>query len=145
MQNFKDVNTGHINNLKLKLGQRLKQGALKLKNEIIAICFVMKHKETPLYIKVLAAVIVGYALSPIDLIPDFIPVLGYLDDVILLPLCIYLLIKIIPAGIMEQCRLEAENGPPSVKPEIWAAACVIVVIWLIVLYGLYRVFIRYIY
>jgi uncharacterized membrane protein YkvA (DUF1232 family) len=141
MQNFKDINAKQINSQKLTLGQKLKQWARKLKNEVIVIYFVMKHKETPPYVKVLAAVIVGYALSPIDLIPDFVPVFGYLDDAILLPLCIALLIKIIPAEIMEQCRIEAENNPPAVKPEMWAAAYVIIIIWLIVLYELYRLFI----
>lgn len=121
----------------LTLNQRLKQWARKLKNDVIAMYFAMKHPQTPLYAKVFAAIIVGYALSPIDLIPDFVPVLGYVDDVILLPLCITLAIKMIPPNILEACREEAKNNPPTTKPKIWGAAYIIVMLWLIVLYALY--------
>lgn len=69
----------------LIFNRQLKQWARKLKSDVIAMYFALKHPETPLYAKVFAAITVGYALSPIDLIPDFVPVLGYLDDVILLP------------------------------------------------------------
>mgnify|MGYP000952634681 CR=1 FL=1 len=122
----------------LTLHQRLKQWARKLKNEVIAMYFVWKHPKTPLYAKVCAAVIVGYALSPIDLIPDFVPVLGYLDEVILLPLGIALVIRIIPANILEACREQARTNPPAAKPKIWIAAYVIVMLWLMALYALYQ-------
>lgn len=118
----------------LTLNQRLRHWARRLKNEVIAIYFVMKHPETPLYAKIFAAIIVGYALSPIDLIPDFIPVLGYVDDAILLPLGIALVIKMIPANILVACREEAKTNPPAAKPKIWAAAYVIVMLWLVILY-----------
>ena len=120
------------------VNRRLKQWARKLKNDVIAMNFAMRHPQTPLYAKVFAAIIVGYALSPIDLIPDFVPVLGYLDDVILLPLCIALAIKMIPSNVLEACREEAKNNPPKVKPKIWVAAYAIVMLWLIVLYSLYN-------
>lgn len=122
----------------LTLNQRLRQWARKLKNEVIAMYFVIKHPETPLYAKVLAAIIVGYALSPIDLIPDFVPILGYVDDVILLPLGIALVIKMIPAKILKACREEAETNPPGTKPKIWVAAYVIVMLWFMVVYSLYE-------
>lgn len=106
----------------LTLNQHLSQWARKLKNEVIAMYFVIKHPETPLYAKVLAAIIVGYALSPIDLIPDFIPILGYVDDVILLPLGIAFVIKMIPGSILDICREKAKTTPPATKPKIWLAA-----------------------
>ena len=123
----------------LTLNQRLQQWARKLKQEVIAIYFVMKHPKTPLYAKIFTAIIVGYALSPIDLIPDFIPVLGYIDEAILLPLWIALVIKMIPANILVSCREKATTNPPAAKPKIWAAAYVIVMLWLVILYSLYQV------
>ena len=122
----------------LSLNQRLKQWARKLKSDVIAMYFVLKHPQTPLYAKIFVAIIVGYALSPIDLIPDFIPVIGYLDDVILLPLGIVLAIRLIPASVLDACREEAKNNPPTMKPEIWVAAYVIVMLWLAILYALYE-------
>lgn len=128
---------GKINQSQLTLNQRLRQWARKLKNEVIAMYFVMKHPETPVYAKVLAAIIIGYALSPIDFIPDFVPILGYVDDVILLPLGIAFVIKLIPANILEACREEAKTNPPATKPKIWLAAYIIVMLWLLVLYSIY--------
>lgn len=118
--------------------QRLKQWARKLKSDSIAIYFALKHPQTPIYARVVAAIVVGYALSPIDVIPDFIPVLGYLDDVILLPLGIALAIKLIPAEILHVCRQEVKKNPPVIRPKIWLAAYVIVLLWLSVLYVLYE-------
>lgn len=100
--------------------------------------FALKHPQTPLYAKIFVAIIVGYALSPIDLIPDFIPVLGYLDDVILLPIGIAIAIRLIPANVLDACREEAKNNPPAMKPKIWIAAYVIIMLWLVVLYALYK-------
>ncbi|MBC8051661.1 MAG: DUF1232 domain-containing protein [Sphingobacteriaceae bacterium] len=122
----------------LTLNQWLKQWARKIKRDIITMYFALKHPQTPLYAKIFAAIIVGYALSPIDLIPDFIPVLGYLDDVILLPLGIALAIRLIPTSVLDSCREEATNNPPAMKPKIWVAAYVIVMLWLTVLYALYE-------
>lgn len=127
-----------IKESQLTLNQQLRQWARKLKNEIIAIYFVMKHPETPIYAKVIAAIIVGYALSPIDLIPDFVPILGYLDEVIFLPLGIALVIKIMPTEIYEACREKAKINPLATKPKIWVAAYVIFMLWLMVLYSLYE-------
>ena len=121
----------------LTLNQRLKQWARKLKSDVIVMYFVLKHPQTPLYAKIFVAIIVGYALSPIDLIPDFVPVIGYLDDVILLPLGIALAIRLIPASVLDACREEAKNNPLTMKPKIWVAAYVIVMLWLAVLYALY--------
>jgi uncharacterized membrane protein YkvA (DUF1232 family) len=106
----------------------------KLKSEIYALYLASRHPGTPWYAKVLAALIIGYALSPIDLIPDFIPVVGYLDDLILIPLGIVLLIKIIPKGVLEECRAKAEADLSREKPKSWVAAIIIIFIWLLGVY-----------
>lgn len=120
------------------VGQRLRQWAGTLKKEVTALYLALRHPETPLYAKVVVALVIGYALSPIDLIPDFIPVLGYLDDLILLPLGIALAIRLIPAHVMEACRAEAERDPPAEKPKLLTGACVIVALWVLFFYFLYR-------
>lgn len=112
----------------------LKERAWKLKKEIPAVFLALKDKETPIVAKVIAAVTVGYALSPIDLIPDFIPVLGYLDDVILLPALITLTIKLIPASVWEKCLKEAENMWKDGKPKRWYYAIPIVAIWMLIIW-----------
>lgn len=121
----------------LTLNQRLKEWARKLKGDVIALYFALKHPATPLYAKVVTAIVVGYALSPIDLVPDFVPVLGYLDEVILLPLGIALAIKLIPIDVLTACREKARTDPPAIKPKIWAAVVVIVFLWLAIVYAVY--------
>lgn len=118
--------------------EKIKDWAKELKNNVMAMYFAMKHPETPVYVKVFAAVIVGYALSPIDLIPDFIPVLGYVDEVILLPLGIALVMKMIPPKVLEACREEAKNNPHPAKPVLWVGAGVIVMVWMMALFFLYN-------
>lgn len=85
------------------------------------------------YAKVFAACVVGYLFSPIDLIPDFIPVLGYLDDLILVPLGITLAIKMIPKTVWNECREEAQRTLRQDKPRNWAVAGIIIAIWLLLL------------
>lgn len=82
----------------------LKAAAKKLKQDIPAIFIALKKKETPLAAKLVAALTVGYALSPIDLVPDFIPVLGYLDDLLILPGLVALTLRLIPPEVLSQCR-----------------------------------------
>jgi len=122
----------------LTLKKRLKKWALKLKSDVIAMYFALKHPLTPLYAKIFTAIVVGYALSPIDLIPDFVPILGYLDDLIILPLGITIAIRLIPASVLDACREKARNNPPTMKPKIWVAAYFIILIWLIVIYSIYK-------
>ena len=86
---------------------RLKTWARNLKQETMTLWFALKHPECPWYARALAAVLTAYAFSPIDLIPDFIPLLGYLDELILLPVGIWLLLKLIPAPVLAQCRQDA--------------------------------------
>ena len=111
----------------------LKERAKKLKTDIPAIFLALKDKETPVAAKLVAAVTVAYALSPIDLIPDFIPVLGYLDDVILLPALVALTVKLIPKETMEKNRKLAEGLWKNGKPKKWYYAIPIVLIWLLVI------------
>ena len=116
----------------------LKERAKQLKTDIPAVFLALRRRETPWYAKLLAGVTVGYALSPIDLIPDFIPVLGYLDDLIILPALVALTCRLIPAGVMEECRAEAEGLWQSGKPKRWYYAVPIVLVWLIVVYLIVR-------
>jgi uncharacterized membrane protein YkvA (DUF1232 family) len=90
--------------------ERLKQRARELKREVVAIALAARDPRTPWYAKVLLVAIVAYAVSPIDLIPDFVPVIGLLDDVLLLPLGIALALKMIPRAVMEECRVRAATA-----------------------------------
>ena len=108
----------------------IKDKARILKRQVYVVYLAARHPATPWYVKALAAVIVAYAFSPIDLVPDFIPVLGYLDDVILIPLGIALLLKLTPAHIIDACRAEAETLAQQKKPINYYAATVIVLVWL---------------
>ena len=112
----------------------LKQRAKQLKIDIPAVFLCLKSKETPLAAKILAGITVAYALSPIDLIPDFIPVLGYLDDLIILPALIALTIRLIPKDTLERYRTEAEDMWKNGKPKKWYYAIPIAVIWLVLLW-----------
>lgn len=118
--------------------QRLKTWARGLKDEVLVLYLALKHPRTPWLAKVVAAMVVAYALSPIDLIPDFVPVLGYLDDLILLPLGIALAIRLIPPEVLTACRQQARDNPPRLGPRMGVAAVVIVTLWLLSFYALYR-------
>lgn len=111
----------------------LKERAGKLKTDLPALFLALKDRETPVLAKVFAGITVAYALSPIDLIPDFIPVLGYLDDVILLPTLIVITAKLIPTPVLERCRKQAEGMWKDGKPKKWVYAIPIVLIWLVII------------
>ena len=102
----------------------------------------LKHRETPWGAKVLAALTIGYALSPIDLIPDFIPVLGYLADLIILPAMVALTVRLIPAQVMADCRAQAEGMWQSGKPKRWYYAIPIVAVWLVVVFLIVRAVVK---
>ena len=112
----------------------LKARANKLKLDLPAVLLAMKKKETPAIAKILAGVTVAYALSPIDLIPDFIPVFGYLDDLILLPALVALTIRLIPPAIFDECRAEAADLWAEGKPKKWYFAIPIALLWVLGLY-----------
>ncbi len=107
----------------------LKQRARHLNTETFALYLAARHPRTPWYAKLLVAGIVAYAFSPIDLIPDFVPILGYLDDLILIPMGIAVAIKLVPAPVLAECRARAQETMRSGKPVSRAAGTVIVVIW----------------
>ncbi|WP_238917576.1 YkvA family protein [Clostridium sp. YIM B02555] len=111
----------------------IRQKARKIKNEVGALYFACKHPDVPFYAKLVAIITVGYALSPIDLIPDFIPILGYLDDLVLVPLGITLAIKLIPIDIMNECRNQAANNFTKGKNKNWFAGGIIICIWIIII------------
>lgn len=116
----------------------LKKRAKNLKRDIPAVYLALKNKSTPLTAKIFAAITVCYALSPIDLIPDFIPILGYLDDVILLPALIALTVRFIPKNVLEQCKKQAEGMWENGKPKKWYYAVPIVIIWLLIILLLFK-------
>ena len=107
----------------------LRKRAKKLKADIPTVFLALKDGETPLLAKIIAGITVGYALSPIDLVPDFIPVLGYLDDAILLPALVALTIKLIPKEVWDRNHEQAEHLWDSGKPKKWYYAIPIVLIW----------------
>ena len=111
---------------------KLTERAKKLKTDIPAVFLALKEKKTPWYAKVIAAVVVVYALSPIDLIPDFIPVLGYLDDIIILPALIAWCIKCIPKEVFADCCKRSEGLWGDEKPKKWYYAIPFVLIWALV-------------
>lgn len=111
-----------------------KDRAKKLRADIPAIFLSLKDKNTPIIARIFAAITVGYALSPIDLIPDFIPVLGYLDDVILLPVFVAITIKLIPKEVWERCRKQAEHLWDKGKPKGWYYALPILFMWALILW-----------
>ena len=110
---------------------RWKQWARALKQEIHALHLACKDRRTPWYAKALGVCVVGYALSPIDLIPDPIPVVGYLDELVLLPLGVLLVRRLIPAEVLADCRRRAEAAAGDEgRPRNWIAAGVVVALWI---------------
>lgn len=110
-----------------------KEIAKKLKTELPAIFLSLHKKETPKLAKILAGITVAYALSPIDLIPDFIPILGYLDDLILLPILVALTIRFIPIDVLNECRIQAQGLWSSGKPKKWVYAIPVIVVYILLI------------
>ena len=117
----------------VKAFERLKQKSRHLKIEIYALYLAYRDPRVPWYAKAFVALVVGYALSPIDLIPDFIPVLGYLDDLILIPLGVAVALKMIPEKVMDDCRIRSKELMNKKKPINRVAAVVIICIWLMLI------------
>ena len=120
--------------------QRLKRWALELENEGLTLWFCCRHPGMPLVPKLLALLVVGYFLSPIDLIPDFIPVLGYLDELILLPVSIYLILKLVPGPVLIECRAQAIawTAQHQPTPRSMIAAVVIILLWMALFWVLWE-------
>ena len=121
----------------MTLIDRLKGWAAELKTQLMTLWYCRSHPDTPLAAKLLAALVVAYAFSPIDLIPDFIPVLGYLDDLILVPLGIYLALRLIPPHVTAESRQKADlwMARQQDKPRSYAGAAAILLVWLALAYG----------
>jgi len=112
------------------IAETWKRRARHLKAETYALFLAYRDRRTPWYARIFAACVVAYAFSPIDLIPDFIPVLGYLDDLILIPLGIALALKMIPPQVMADSRVKAQDLLDQDRPRNWIAAAAILTIWL---------------
>ncbi len=110
-----------------------KQKARQLKQETYALYFAYRDPRLPWYARVFLALIVAYAFSPIDLIPDFIPILGYLDDLVIVPLGIHFALKMIPAQVMEESRAKAKIHLEAGKPQVKLMALVVIAIWILVI------------
>lgn len=122
------------------LSKKMRDWARGIKRDGVTLWFAYRHVDTPTLAKLLCVVVVAYALSPIDLIPDFIPVLGYLDDVILLPCLIWLAVKLIPSRVLAECRAKAAEwmATEGRKPRSnWGIAFVILV-WLLASWAIWR-------
>jgi uncharacterized membrane protein YkvA (DUF1232 family) len=111
-----------------------KQKAKTLKKEVCALSLAVKDPRVPWYAKAFAVLIIGYILSPIDPIPDFIPVIGYLDELVIVPLAIIILGKLIPKEVLEECREKAKHHRGRMKGKHWIAASIIILIWFTVVY-----------
>ena len=111
----------------------IKEKVKQLKNDVPAVFLALKDKKTPLYAKLFAVLTVAYALSPIDFIPDFIPILGYLDDLIILPLLVALTTKFIPKEVFVEYRKQAQDMWQDGKPKKWYYALPIIFVWLLII------------
>jgi uncharacterized membrane protein YkvA (DUF1232 family) len=106
----------------------LKKRARSLQRDTLAVWFAAKDKRTPWYARALAVLVTAYALSPIDLVPDFIPVLGYLDDLVLIPAGIALTLKLIPVEVIADARLKSDAS--LAKPATWWMTALIILVWI---------------
>lgn len=112
-------------------GSTLKQWARRIKRDGLTLWFAGRHPDTPWHAKALGLFVVAYALSPIDLIPDFIPVLGYLDDVLLLPVLIWLTLRLLPPDVIAACRAQADawTQANASRPRSRLGAALVVLVW----------------
>ena len=108
-----------------------KQRARQLRRDTYALYLALKDPRAPWYARLVAGLVVAYAFSPIDLIPDFIPVLGYLDDLVIVPLGVALTLKLMPPAVLADARARAEAATAPGKPVNWAAGAVIAAVWLL--------------
>lgn len=121
---------------------QLKLKAKALKKEIKALYLAYQRNDVPWYAKAFILLIIGYALSPIDLIPDFIPILGYLDDLILLPLGITLAIKMLPPSVLKECRQQADEMTQNDISKNWTAGAIIILIWIVIIFLILKLFLK---
>jgi uncharacterized membrane protein YkvA (DUF1232 family) len=120
------------NSVDISMWNRLKTWAHRMKRDTLALYLARRDPRVPWLAKVVAIATAAYAFSPIDLIPDFIPVLGYLDELIILPLFIYVTIRLIPPDIMMELRAQADQHLSENRPRSLTGAVVIILIWLLI-------------
>lgn len=121
--------------------KKIRSWAKKIKHYITTLYLVLKRQDVHWLKKAYIGLIVFYAISPVDLIPDFIPILGYLDDVIILPILIIFALKMIPKHILDECKKEAEEKYGDIKLTSRTAGIIIILIWLLIIaYLIYRFF-----
>lgn len=131
--------TSHMNGKRfagMPITESIRTWARRIKRDAVMLWFARRHPDTPFLPKALCVFTVAYALSPIDLIPDFIPVLGYVDDALLLPSLIWLAVRLLPTHVIHECRAQAEEwmAREKAKPTSYAGAVAILAIWVAVLY-----------
>ncbi|QOR67269.1 DUF1232 domain-containing protein [Cytobacillus suaedae] len=122
--------------------RKLKVWARNLKRQLFVLYLAYKDERVLWFAKLFAACVVAYAFSPIDLIPDFIPILGYLDDVILVPLGIMFALKLIPKEVIAECEIKAEEMMKKGKPKNWVVGSLIIIVWSIICFWLIIYFIN---
>ena len=110
----------------------LKSWAEKLKKQIFILYLAYRDERVTWYAKLFTACVVAYAFSPIDLIPDFIPIIGYLDDIIIVPLGIMLALKMLPKSVIEDCTVKAEELMKAGKPKNWIVGSIIIIVWCLI-------------
>lgn len=112
--------------------QFIKEQARNIRAQTLAIYYAARDPRMPFFVRVLAILVAAYALSPIDLIPDFIPIIGLLDDIIIIPAGLALIMRLTPPSVMESARLQAQEA--AEKPVSYSAAAIIITIWLVLLW-----------
>jgi len=126
----------------VKINLRVLAWMRRLKRNLLALWFASRHPDTPLIAKILAVLVVGYAFSPIDLIPDFIPIIGYFDEFVLLPGAVFVIFKLIPQPVLDACHAQADAflHEHKHKPQSYVAAGVIVLLWVGLAWWLWSTF-----
>lgn len=122
------------------MNEAIKNWARRIKRDAVMLWFARRHPDTPLLAKVICVLAVLYALSPIDLVPDFVPILGYVDDVLLLPAMIWLAVRLLPPHVVALCRVQADDWMTAQgsKPQSYIGAAIIVALWLAFAYLCWR-------
>lgn len=114
------------------LTEKIRNWARRIKRDGVTLWFAYRHPKTPFVAKVLSIFVVAYALSPVDLIPDFIPILGYVDDVLLLPALIWIAVRLIPTNVLEECRVKGDEwiAREGRKPRNYWGALLVITLWI---------------
>ncbi len=127
----------------MKIAEKLKEKSKKIKTQLLTVYYAYKNPEIKLLPKIIIGIAIAYALSPIDIIPDFIPVIGYLDDLIIIPALLSIAIKMIPKEIMEESRERAENESIKLKHN-WAFAVIFILIWIYLIVIITKILLKFI-